>query len=79
MLMLMLMMWILITVIINLIMSKEKRSPKSLTEIKQNQNLETNSYAPTPLAIHLPNTLPRFESSLKTIKTVIQMKGIAQH
>ena len=60
-------------------MSKEKRSPKSLTEIKQNQNLETNSYAPTPLAIHLPNTLPRFESSLKTIKTVIQMKGIAQH
>ena len=58
MLMLMLIMWILITVIINLIMSKEKRSPKSLTEIKQNQNLETNSYAPTPLAIHLPNTLP---------------------
>ena len=39
-------------------MSKEKRSPKSLTEIKQNQNLETNSYAPTPLVIHLPNTLP---------------------
>ena len=39
-------------------MSKEKRSPKSLTEIKQNQNLETNSYAPIPLAIHLPNTLP---------------------
>ena len=52
--------------IINLIMNKEERSPKIMTEIKQAKNLKINHYDPTPLPTHLPTTLLYFESSWKT-------------
>ena len=44
-------------------MNKEKRNPKTLTEIKQAKILKQVIMDPTPLPTHLPTTLPRFEPS----------------
>ena len=45
-------MWILQLIIINSILNKEKRSPKSLNETKQTKIL--NNHDPTPFLPHYP-------------------------